>query len=289
MSRSYMPYLFVAPILLLMAAFTYYPIWMSFDLSFRSWDFLSDAKPYVGLQNYKTLLASSEFTNAVKITVLFVVFSVPVRLVLALLIASYLIREDRISRFMRGAFFLPTVTSSVAIAVIFSWFFSTDIGMANAILSWFGIPQQQWLQQPSLALIVLIVVNTWKQIGYDIVIYIAGLQAIPRDLYEATAIDGASRWKTFRFITLPLLMPTTYFLLVVSVIEAFQVFTIVDVMTEGGPAGGTDMLVYILYRIGFTLFDIGQGSALAVMLFILLVVITVIKSRFLGKRVHYEA
>jgi len=136
---------------------------------------------------------------------------------------------------------------------------------------------------------VLIIVNTWKQLGYDIVIYIAGLQAVPQELYDAAAVDGGRKAHVFRRVTVPLVMPTTYFLLVVSVIEAFQIFTVVDVMTRGGPAGATDMLVNMLYRIGFTLFDIGQGSALAVLLFILLIALSLFKARVLGRRVHYEA
>jgi len=172
---------------------------------------------------------------------------------------------------------------------VFSWVFSTDYGMANAALRWLGIAKISWLQDPTLALWVLIFVNTWKQLGYDVVIYIAGLQAIPQELYDAAAVDGGRPWRVFRRVTMPLVMPTTYFLLVISVIEAFQVFTIVDVMTHGGPAGATDLIVNQLYRIGFRLFDIGQGSALAVLLFVLLIALSLIKSRVLGKRVHYEA
>ncbi|MEO2040047.1 MAG: sugar ABC transporter permease, partial [Martelella sp.] len=192
-------------------------------------------------------------------------------------------------RILRGALFLPSVTSTVSIAVVFSWVFATDFGMMNGLLGMIGIDKVRWMQNPDLALGVLIFINTWKQLGYDVVIYIAGLQAIPQELYDAAAVDGGKRRHVFRRVTFPLVMPTTYFLLVISVIEAFQVFTLVDVMTKGGPAGATDLLVNRLYQIGFTLFDIGQGSALAVLLFVLLVGLAVFKSRVLGRRVHYEA
>jgi len=208
-------------------------------------------------------------------------------LALALAIASFLVRETAAARILRGAFFLPAVTSTVSIAVVFSWVFSTDYGMANGLLQTLGLPKVQWLQTPSLALGALILVNTWKQLGYDIIIYIAALQAVPTELYDAAAVDGGKKFHVFRRITFPLVMPTTYFLLVVSVIEAFQIFTIVDVMTRGGPAGATTMLVTLLYRIGFSLFDIGQGSALAVMLFVLLVALAFVKSKILGRKVHY--
>ncbi|GHA25607.1 glycerol-3-phosphate ABC transporter permease [Devosia pacifica] len=289
MLRKLTPYLLALPLMAFIAVFTYIPILTSLDLSFREWDFMSPDRPFVGLDNYTQLLNTHEFWNALRVTALFAVISVPIRLLLAIGIASFLVRETAASRLLRGALFLPSVTSTVSIAVVFSWVFATDYGMANALLSLFGLPKITWLQSPTLALWVIIIVNTWKQLGYDIIIYIAGLQAVPTELYDAAAVDGGRRFHVFRRITVPLVMPTTYFLLVVSVIEAFQIFTIVDVMTQGGPAGSTNMLVNMLYRIGFTLFDIGQGSALAVMLFVLLIVLAVIKSRVLGRKVHYEA
>lgn len=289
MLRKLTPYFFVAPLMISIAVFTYIPILASLNLSVREWNFLSPDMPFVGLRNYEQLLASRELWNSLWVTTIFAVLSVPLRLGLALVIAGYLVRESVHSRLLRGALFLPSVTSTVSIAVVFSWIFSTDYGMVNAILGIVGIGKVQWLQDPYLALWVLIFVNTWKQLGYDIVIYIAGLQAIPRELYDAASVDGGRRMHVFRRITLPLVMPTTYFLLVISVIEAFQVFTIVNVMTKGGPAGATDMLVNLLYEIGFVLFDIGRGSALAVLLFVLLVALAILKSRIIGRKVHYEA
>lgn len=289
MLRTLTPYLFVGPLIAFIAVFTYIPIVSSLNLSFRHWDFLSPDMPFVGLDNYRALLSSRDFWNALKVTALFAVLSVPLRLALALAIASYLVRETLPSRLLRGALFLPSVTSTVSIAVVFSWVFATDYGMVNALLVKLGLGKVPWLQDPSLALWVLIAVNTWKQLGYDIVIYIAGLQAVPQELYDAAAVDGGRRLHVFRRVTVPLVMPTTYFLMVISVIEAFQVFTIVNVMTHGGPAGATDMLVNMLYRVGFVLFDIGQGSALAVLLFVLLIVLALVKSFVVGRKVHYEA
>ncbi|MFB9952442.1 carbohydrate ABC transporter permease [Rhizobium puerariae] len=289
MLRILTPYLFVAPLIAFIAVFTYIPIVSSLNLSVREWDFLSPDMPFVGLENYRALLASGDFWNALRVTTVFALISVPLRLALALAIASYLVRDTLPSRLLRGALFLPSVTSTVSIAVVFSWVFSTDYGMMNAALVSLGLGKLPWLQDPHLALWVLIFVNTWKQLGYDIVIYIAGLQAVPQELYDAAAVDGGRRFHVFRRVTVPLVMPTTYFLMVISVIEAFQIFTIVNVMTGGGPAGATDMLVNMLYRVGFVLFDIGKGSALAVLLFVLLIVLALIKSYVIGRRVHYEA
>tara|TARA_B100000614_G_scaffold253158_1_gene266766 strand:+ start:24 stop:893 length:870 start_codon:yes stop_codon:yes gene_type:complete len=289
MLRKLTPYFFVMPLMLFIAVFTYIPIVTSVDLSFRQWDFMSADKPFVGFDNYRVLFRSDAFWNSLWVTTVFAVISVPIRLGLALWFASALTRETFARRILRGALFLPSVTSTVSIAVVFSWVFATDFGMMNGLLGMVGIDKVRWMQNPDLALGVLIFINTWKQLGYDVVIYIAGLQAIPQELYDAAAVDGGKRRHVFRRVTFPLVMPTTYFLLVISVIEAFQVFTLVDVMTKGGPAGATDLLVNRLYQIGFTLFDIGQGSALAVLLFVLLVGLAVFKSRVLGRRVHYEA
>lgn len=289
MLRKLTPYLLVLPLMAFIAAFTYIPILTSLNLSFREWDFMSPDRPLVGLDNYRQLLGTHEFWNALRVTAIFVTVSVPIRLALAITIASFLVRETAASRLLRGAVFLPSVASTVSIAVVFSWVFATDFGMANGLLALIGLPKITWLQSPTLALWVIIIVNTWKQLGYDIIIYIAGLQAVPTELYDAASIDGGRGFHVFRRVTVPLVMPTTYFLLVVSVIEAFQIFTIVDVMTQGGPAGSTNMLVNMLYEIGFTLFDIGQGSALAVMLLALLIVLAIVKSRVLGRKVHYEA
>ena len=289
MSPKLTPYLLVLPLIAFIAVFTYVPIFTSLDLSVRSWNFMSPTKPFVGLDNYGRLFASAAFWNSLTVTAWFAAISVPLRLGLALAIASYLKREALSSRLLRGALFLPTITSTVAIAVVFSWVFSTDYGLANAVLGWLGFGKVPWLQNPQLALFVLIFINTWKQLGYDVIIYIAALQAVPQELYDAAAMDGGRRMQVFRRVTFPLIMPTTYFLLVVSVIEAFQVFTVIDVMTRGGPAGATDMLVHLLYRTGFVLFDIGTGSALAVLLFVLLIVLALIKSRVIGRKVHYES
>lgn len=289
MPRKLTPYLFVLPLMVFIAVFTYIPIFTSIDLSFRQWDFMSPDKPFVGFDNYRVLLQSDAFWNSFEVTAIFAFISVPIRLGLALVLASALSRETFARRILRGALFLPYVTSTVSIAVVFSWVFSTDYGMMNGLLGLFGIDKIGWMQRPDLALGVLIFINTWRQLGYDVVIYIAGLQAIPQELYDAAAVDGGRKLHVFRRVTLPLVMPTTYFLLVISVIDAFQLFTLVDVMTQGGPAGATDLIVNRLYQIGFTFFDIGQGSALAVMLFILLIGLAIFKARVLGRRVHYEA
>ena len=225
-----------------------------------------------------------------RVTTVFAFISVPLRLGLALAIASYLKRETLTSRVIARCNVpalrdLDGVDRRCLLLGLLPPIMASPTPCSPAL----GFGKLQWLQDPQLALWVLIFVNTWKQLGYDIVIYIAGLQAVPQELYDAASVDGGRRFQVFRRVTVPLVMPTTYFLLVISVIEAFQIFTIISVMTHGGPAGATDMLVHMLYRIGFNLFEIGTGSALAVLLFILLIVLSLVKSQIVGRRVHYEA
>ncbi len=282
------PYLYVAPVAGFLLLFTYWPILFSIILSFFRADLLSGQMTFVGIANYSGLLRDPSFHNALRITVLFTLMTVPLRLALALALAHVLRNESRFVRSLRGVYFLPYVTSSVAISVIWSWMFNTDMGVVNAALTTLGAGRVPWLQDPTAALWAIAIVAIWKQLGYDILLYVAGLNAIPQEYYEAARIDGSSSWRIFTTITWPLVAPTTLFLLIVSVIDSFQVFMIVNVMTLGGPAEGTNVLMNHLYYLSFILFDISQGSALAVILFLILAVVTAIKLAATGRRVAYD-
>ena len=286
--HSYWPaYLYVLPALFFLTVFLLWPTVYSLLLSVQRWDFLSENRPFVGLDNYRGLFGSGEFRNSLRVTLLFVVVSVPVRMALGLALAHLVLRETRLNRVLRGVYFLPVVSSSVAISLVWRWLFNTDAGLVNALVTELGGAKIPWLIDPHTALWAVIVVSVWQGLGYDIVLFIAGLQAIPREYTEAAQIDGANAWGVFRFVTWPLLTPTTFFILVVSVIGSFQVFAIVNVMTGGGPALGTDVLVNLLYRRAFVYFDIGRASALAVVLLVILLVLTFVQFRVAGRRVHY--
>jgi ABC-type sugar transport system permease subunit len=282
------PYVYLLPCLGLLGLFVYWPIIYSAWLSLNQTNILNGRSTFVGLNNYQTLVSNPHFHHSLRVTVLLMLASVPLRLLLALLIAHLLREQHGFARLLRGAYFLPYVTSSVAIAVVWSWIFNTDIGFLNAALQVLGLPRLDWLQEPGLALVAVAIVSMWKQIGYDILLFIAGLNAIPEEYYEAARIDGANRFKRFWDVTLPLVAPTTLFLFIVSIIESFQIFTIVDVMTGGGPANGTNVLMNYLYYLSFILFDISTGSALAVLLFLGLVGITLINLAVAKSRVTYD-
>jgi len=184
---------------------------------------------------------------------------------------------------------LPTITSTVAVSVVWMWLYHpANYGLFNTILLRLGLPVQRWLRDPLLAMPALIAMGIWHGMGYNIIIFLAGLQGIPAHLYEAAKIDGAGTWAQFRKITWPLLSPTTFYVLVIGVINAMQAFSQMHVMTQGGPLGRTTTIVYYLYQLAFENFTMGRASAVACILFVLLLVLTVIQFRVMGSRVHYE-
>lgn len=285
--RQLQPYLYTAPALLILGIFVYWPILYSVWLSVHRWDFLMPEPVYVGFDNFRIMLTDSQFQNAVWTTTVFTLVSIPPMLVLALTVAVLIAPPSRANRLLRSIYFMPTVMSAVAIGVIFDWMMNTEIGTFNRWLRALGFDGVLWLSDPELAIYSIAGVEVWKQFGYNVVIYAAALQAIPAVVYEAARMDGAAPWARFRDITFPLVMPTTFFLLVLAVINGFQVYTFVEVMTEGGPARATEVILYYLIRTGFEGGNVGLGSAVALFLFAILVGITVLKMVTLGRKVHY--
>jgi len=233
------------------------------------------------------MLSSEQFRAALWRTALFTVVSVPPTLALALFVAVLVAPPTRPNRVLRSVYFMPTVMSAVAIGVVFDWMMNSEIGTFNRWLAALGLPELRWLTDPQLALYSIAMVEVWKQFGYAVVIYAAGLQAIPATLYEAARMDGAGPRRMFWDITFPLIMPTTFFLLILSIINGFQVYTFVEVMTQGGPARATEVILYYLIRVGFESANVGLGSAVALFLFALLMGITLVKMLTLGRRIHY--
>lgn len=286
--RQTVPWLFLAPCLIVIAIFVYWPILYSLWLSLHDVNLLSGRMRFVGLDKYVDLAEDRTFRNAVWVTTSFVLISVPIRLALALFLAQMLVQETPLRRVLRGVFFLPYVSSTAAIAIVWSWMFQTDVGLVNKVTALFGVPKINWLYDSTTALWSVAVVNAWKQLGYDMVLFIAGMQAINPAIYEAARIDGASRFKMFWTVTVPLLTPTLLFLFVISVIDTFQIFTLVNVMTQGGPALSTDVIVNYFYRMGFIRLDYGTASAVVVSLFLFLLFLTLLKFWAAQGRVSYD-
>lgn len=279
--------LFLSPTLLVFSAFILFPVLFSFYLSFHKWNMFSQERAFVGLENYTRVLQSAEFWSVLKNTAVYTLGTVPLNMAFALLVAYFLHKKVFGKKFLRTAFFTPVIISAVAAAVIWRWIYEPNFGLLNYFLSWFGLPSVNWLNDPTAAMSALIIMGVWKTFGVNMVLFAAGLEAIPQHYYEAAEIDGAGKWSKFWKITLPLLSPTTFFIVVMSIIGSFQVFDIVYVLTSGGPLGTTKVLVFYLYEQAFKFFEMGYASAVAYLLFALIFILTLLQIRFLQRRVHY--
>lgn len=274
---------FLAPSFLHLLLFSIGPILFCFYLSFHQWNLVESARPFVGLANYRALLGDAAFGRALLNTAVYVLF-VPAGMVVALGLALLVNRRFRGVGLLRTIFFLPYITSFVAISLVWKWMFEPDFGLLNNVLGRLGLDGLPWLSSPATALPSLMLMSIWMYAGYMMVLFLAGLQNIPESLYESARIDGASAWQRFRHITLPMLRPTTFFVLVTMVIFMFQVFTAVYVMTEGGPLHATDVIVYHIYRNAWEYLRMGYASAMAWVLFAVVFLITLGQWRWLGGR-----
>ncbi|MER3486011.1 MAG: ABC transporter permease, partial [Chloroflexota bacterium] len=262
--------LFALPFVLGFLFWWAYPMGYSIYLVFQDWDLLGEPQ-FVGLKNVVRLFTDPKVTLSLYNTAFYTFLGVPLHLIIALLLALALNVPLRGIAVYRTIFYLPSVTPAVASAVVWLQIFHPEFGLLNAFLGLFGIPPIKWLFEPTIAKPAFIFMSTWS-IGPQIVIFLAGLQAIPRDLYEAALIDGAGAWARFRFVTLPGLSPITFFLVVTGILSSFQAFDLIHVMTRGGPVNATNTLLYHLYEEGFVAFHAGRAGVVAVILFLLLLV-----------------
>ncbi|MCJ7840396.1 sugar ABC transporter permease [Lederbergia sp. NSJ-179] len=287
-SGKWRPYLFIAPTFLVFLVFFIQPIVYMFYLSFHDWNFISPDKTFVGLKNFKALLADPMFLQVIRNTFVYTFFTVLFSISMALLLSIWLNKQGRMYRFAQGAVFTPHIISLVSIAMLWMWIMDADYGLLNWFLSLFGIGKIPWLTNPDTALASLIMIAIWKNIGYYTLIIIAGLQSIPKHLYEAAALDQTPKWKRFIKITMPMLSPSLFFLTIIGVLDSIKVFETISIITKGGPLNSTNTLVYYIYENGFAFFKIGYASAAGVILLLILSVLTLIYFKVLGKRVHYQ-
>jgi multiple sugar transport system permease protein len=279
---------FVTPALVLIAVFALIPIGWSLILSLQDNNLLSPAH-YIGLANYRALAKDHQFRSAIGHTVVYTAIFVPVSVIGALALAVALNRRIRGIRLYRLAVFIPLVTSTVATGIVFLWLLDPTFGLVNYILHLLGLPQQQFLQDPNEAIYCIVAMTVWSWLGFDVIIFLAGLQGIPADLLEASEIDGASRWRTFRSVVVPLLGPATLFLVVWSTINALQLFDEIYVTTRGGPLGSTTVIVYYLYQQAFQFFNGGYGAAIAYVLFVGILIVTLVQLAIGRRRVYYSS
>ena len=277
---------FAAPFVILFGIFLAFPILASFLLSFTSFGLRDLANPigatFVGLKNYIDLLSDPKFWTSLFNTFFFVVVGVPLTLALGLLIANALNRGvTRFRTAFRVGYYLPVITSIVAIAVVWRFLLNPDVGLVNMLLAAVGINGPAWLADPVLAMPAIIAMAVWRNLGFAMVVFLAGLQAIPAALYEAASIDGAGRWQAFRFVTIPMLRPTILFMTVITTIGYLQLFEEPFVMTDGGPLDKTLSVTMYMYQQGFKFFHQGYASALAYVLFVIVATIAFLQFKFL--------
>ncbi len=287
-------FLFILPMISFIYFFSLGPIIYSFSSSFTEWDGIT-TPVFVGLGNYKALFANPEFWQEFLNTLTYTVGVVPISLLLSILLADALNRSFKGRDFFRTVFFLPSVTMPVAIAIVWKWLYNSDYGIINSILSVFGIQGPSWVGDPRFAMPSVVIVTIWRQVGYNMIILLAGLQGISSTYYEAASIEGASRFKQFTKITLPLLSPTIFFLSIIMLIDAFKAFDFIYIFSGGSQqtfrSPSLDALRTIVYGIfenGFKFLRMGYASAEAVVLFGIILIVTLIQFYFQKKWVHYD-
>ncbi len=276
----------LAPAAILFLVFNLYPLLYSGYLSFLEWDGFGSDKKFVGLQNYQTFLDSPEFTNSLEVTAVYTVGVTALSIALGLVLAVLLNSGIRGQTIYRVLYFLPVVTSTIAVAIVWRYLLTPHRGYIDIFLRDVGImpPQPTWLRNTDWALRVIMLVGVWKRLGFNIVIYLAGLQGIPHEYYEAARVDGAGPVRCFWSITIPLIAPITLLLVIMSIIDSFLIFDVVYVMTEGGPLNSTEVIGLLLYNQAFRYFNMGQASAIAWVIFAIVFTITLLQWRVFGIR-----
>lgn len=289
MRKEWTAYLFLAPGLLLFAVFVVFGVSFSFYLSFHEWNIIEPEKPFVGLGNYIDLMQDRRFKGAVVNTLYYAGISVPLTMLSGLLVALLLNNQIWGRGIFRTLYYLPAVTSAVAAAIIWKWIYNGDYGLLNFYLLKFGLISEPlgWLSNPDLAMPSVILVSVWQGVAFQMVVFLAGLQAIPQELYDAAKVDGATAWKRLRHITIPLLSPTMFFLFIISMIGALQQFTNVFLLTGGGPLRRTTTVGYMVYQKAFKEFEMGYASAISYLLFAMMVVFTVLYWRHMYREIEY--
>jgi multiple sugar transport system permease protein len=276
--QALMAYLFISPSMLLFAVFVLLPALMAFYLSFTNYDILRPAE-WIGLDNYERLKNDRLFWTSVENIVEYSAFFVPLMIVSSLSLALALNRKRPGMKLFRMIYYLPVITSPVAASVVWRWILNKQYGLLNEILGYVGIEGPAWLSQTDTAMTAIILVTLWQGIGSNMVIYLAGLQGIPKQLYEAAMLDGANAWGCFRHITWPSLRTTTFLITTMSLISSFQLFDQAYVLTKGGPGHATRTPVYHIYEMGFNRLRMGYASALSLVLFLIIFAVTLVNLR----------
>lgn len=281
-------WLWLLPAAVLMAAFTHYPIVAGFISSFFSTPRQGRPSKFVGLENYASMIADPVFWQVLRNNFLYALGTIPVSVSLALLMAVWVNRIFRGRAIVRTAYFTPTILPMIAVANIWLFFYTPQIGLLDKLCGLFGIPSHSWLGEPSTALACMVVLAIWKDAGFFMIFFLAALQGISPEFEEAALIEGAGRWYFFRRVTLPLLMPTTLFVVVNATINSFKLVDHIFILTKGGPDNASSLLLYYIYEVAFGFWDTAYASTLTVVLLLILGGLAVTQFKYIEKRVHYQ-
>ncbi|MVX65209.1 ABC transporter permease subunit [Clostridium chromiireducens] len=279
--------MFILPAVIPLGVFWIWPMIKAIFMSFTDWDYMSSTYNMVGFNNYKALFADKAFYSALKNTFVFTMGTLVPTIVGGLVIAMVLKNNIKGSALYKAIIFSPWITPTVAISIVWSWIFEPKYGFANYILQSLNLPKLQWLQSSDTAMISVIIVTVWKGFGWAMVFYLTALEKVPSHLYEAAAIDGANTWNKFVSITLPLISPTTFFLSIITTINSLQAYDQIQVLTQGGPAGSTRTILYMYYQAAFENFNMGQATAMATVILIIIAMLSGIQFIASKKWVHY--
>ena len=276
----------VAPNLIGLLVFMVVPTVISILMSFTDWNLLNTSS-FIGLANFKEAFSDPLFWKTLKNTVVYVFWKVPFNIFISLILAVLINQRMYGRTFFRAILFLPMIASSVSVALLWQPLFDMSSGMLNKILTTIGLPPSTWIYDPKTSMMSVVIVALWKEIGYYMVMFLAGLQSIPSTYYEAASIDGATAARKFLFITISLISPTTFFVMFISIIGSFQIFDLTTVLTAGGPSNSTNTLIMYVYQAGFRFFRMGYASALSTILFVIVLIFTIIQDKLSKKWVFY--
>jgi ABC-type sugar transport system permease subunit len=287
-SNARIALLYLLPSIILFSVFVFYPMFRTIYLSFFLTDQAGEAAIFVGLENYTYLLESDAFLNSIKATFLFVLYTVPTGIIIALVLALLANEKLRGIGIFRTIYASTMGISVAASSVVWLFLFHPSVGMFNKLLNIFNLPQIEWLLDPTWALFSVSLSTIWLNTGFSFLIILGGLQNIDEHLYESARIDGASYWYRLKRITIPMLSPTLFFIITISLINAFQTFGQIDILTKGGPSQSTNLIVYSIYKEAFINYQFGTASAQAVFLFICILIVTILQFKLGEKKVHYQ-
>lgn len=286
--ENMMGFLFILPAMIPLLVFWIIPIIWSGGLSFTDWDMMSENIHFMGLKNYTSLLKDPNFGKVLWNTLVFALGSTVPSIVIGLLVALAMNGARRGTGIYRTVIFAPYITPMVAVSVVWSWIFEPRVGILNFVLKLFGLPGSQWTQSSETAMLSVLIVTVWKSIGWTMIFYMEAIRKVPQNLLEAAAIDGANSFWRFWKIIIPMISPTTFFLIIMSTISSLQAYDQIQVLTQGGPAGATRTLLYYYYQEAFRNFNTGKASAVAIVLVLITVVLSLIETEVSKKTVFYN-